>query len=183
MAETVSSRQHVVNSGVGRSPAGDAFTRLLMLVFPLERRMSQAGEALARTAGQTLARWIVLETVQGHPATVADIGRQLGLARQGVQRLADALVLDGLAAYHDNPRHQRAKLLQASDEGQRVLTVIQQAQAAWSDRVGELLGLAPLVAAGDALKTVLATVTDTMPDPANKRIPDDVPSPGHPNRD
>jgi hypothetical protein len=33
------------------------------------------------------------------------------LARQGVQRLADVLVRDGLAVYEPNPAHRRAKLL------------------------------------------------------------------------
>ena len=106
MKPTVAVRQHVVNAEdepPSRTPAGDAFTTLLGQVIGLTRRFTTAGEALAKPAGQTLARWLVLETIQDKPATVAQIGRTLHLARQGVQRLADVLVRDDLAAYEDNP--------------------------------------------------------------------------------
>src|SRR5215208_1586240 len=118
MNPTVSGRQHVVNDGPpGRTPAGDALTDLIMQVVRLIRDFTAAGEALARPAGQTLARWLVLEAVQDAPATVAQIARTLQLARQGVQRLADLLVRDGLAAYQDNPAHRRAKLLRITPQG------------------------------------------------------------------
>src|ERR671924_955082 len=100
MKPTVAVRQHVVNADAqppSRTPAGDAFTAFLGQVIGLTRRFTGVGEALARPAGQTLARWLVLEAVQDAPATVAQIARRLHLARQGVQRLADVLVRDGLA--------------------------------------------------------------------------------------
>ena len=145
------------------TPAGAAFTRLLMRTFPLERRLSAAGEALAQTAGQTLARWLVLEAVDGGPATVADIGRSMGLARQGIQRLADLLVEDGLAGYADNPRHARAKLLVITADGREALRVIQRAQRAWSDRIGARIGADVLDGAGAVLDDVLTAVAQDMP--------------------
>ena len=128
MNPTVAVRQHVVNAETGppsRAPAGDALTTFLGQVIGLTRRFTTIGEALAKPAGQTLARWLVLEAIQDEPATVAQIARTLLLARQGVQRLADVLVRDGLAAYEDNPAHRRAKLLRItpsrSDAGMTVL--------------------------------------------------------------
>lgn len=147
----------------GWTPDGAAFTRLHMRTFPLERRLSAAGEALAKTQGQTLARWLVLEAVDAHPATVADAGRFLGLARQGVQRLADLLVDDGLATYEDNPHHARAKLLTITDQGRATLRAIQREQRAWADRLGARLGGAQLDAAGAVLDAMLAAVTEDMP--------------------
>src|SRR5689334_7473784 len=111
-----------------------------MRTFPLERRLSAAGEALAQHAGQTLARWLVLEAIDSRPASVAEIGRTMGQARQGIQRLADLLVADGLATYQDNPRHARAKLLAISPSGRSALRIIQRAQRDWADRLGERLG-------------------------------------------
>ena len=109
MDPTVAGRQHVVNDGPSaRTPAGDALTDLVMQVVRLIRDFTAAGEALAKPAGQTLARWLVLEAVQDGPASVAQIARQMHLARQGVQRLADVLVRDGLAVYEPNPAHRRA---------------------------------------------------------------------------
>ena len=158
MEPTVAVRQHVVNSDdqpPSRTPAGDAFTAFLGQVIGLTRRFTTAGEALAKPAGQTLARWLVLETIQDRPATVAQIGRTLHLARQGVQRLADLLVRDGLAAYEANPAHRRAKLLRITPQGRRALRTIQTAQAAWADALGAELGQADLQRASIVLDQVV----------------------------
>jgi hypothetical protein len=67
MEPTVAVRQHVVNAEAGppsRTPAGDAFTTFLGQVIGLTRRFTTIGEALAKPAGQTLARWLVLEAIQ-----------------------------------------------------------------------------------------------------------------------
>jgi DNA-binding MarR family transcriptional regulator len=161
MESTVAARQHVVNVEDGRpsrTPAGEAFTALLGQVIGLTRRFTVAGEALAKPAGQTLARWLVLETIQERPATVAQIARTLLLARQGVQRLADVLVRDGLAAYQDNPAHRRAKLLRLEPPGRDALRTIQTAQAAWADALGARIGEAELRQASALLDRVSQAV-------------------------
>jgi DNA-binding MarR family transcriptional regulator len=161
MDPTIAGRQHVVNAEAGplaRTPAGDAFTTLLGQVIALTRRFTTAGEALAKPAGQTLARWLVLEAVQDAPATVAQVARGLHLARQGVQRLADLLVRDGLAAYEDNPAHRRAKLLRLEPSGRSALGTIQAAQRAWADALGAELGEADLRQASVVLDRVLRAV-------------------------
>jgi DNA-binding MarR family transcriptional regulator len=157
-------RQHVVNEPApGWSPAGAAFTAFLMRVFPLSERLSAAGEAIAAVGGQTLARWLVLEQIQDQPATVADIGRAIGHARQGVQRLADALVDAGAASYEDNPRHRRASLLRITPGGITSLRAIQRAQRAWSDRVGAELGQDSLEQASRVLDRALQSVSRDLP--------------------
>jgi len=162
MSPTVEQRQHVVNADSGppsRTPEGEAFTALLRQVIVLNRHFTAAGEALAKPAGQTLARWLVLEAVQDAPATVAQVARTLHLARQGVQRLADLLVRDGLAVYQDNPAHRRAKLLQLTARGRATLRTIQTAQAAWADALGAELGDDDLRQASILLGRILEAVT------------------------
>jgi len=141
-----------------RTPAGDALTDLVMQVVRLIRDFTAVGEALARPAGQTLARWLVLEAVQDGLASVAQIARELHLARQGVQRLADVLVRDGLAVYEPNPAHRRAKLLRLTPEGRSALWTIQAAQRTWADALGAALGEADLRQAGTVLDLVLDAV-------------------------
>jgi DNA-binding MarR family transcriptional regulator len=167
MEPTPAARRQVVNGEdrpPSRTPAGDAFTALLGQVIGLTRRFTVAGEALARPAGQTLARWLVLETIQDRPATVAQIARSLQLARQGVQRLADLLVRDGLAAYEDNPAHRRAKLLRITPAGRTALRTIQTVQAAWADALGAEVGEAELRQASLLLERVLQAVGHHAPD-------------------
>src|SRR5215831_13972308 len=166
MSPTVEHRQHVVNMEAGppsRTPEGEAFTALLRQVIVLNRHFTAAGEALARPAGQTLARWLVLETIQDAPATVAQVARTLHLARQGVQRLADVLVRDGLAVYQDNPAHRRAKLVRLTPRGRSTLRAIQAAQAAWADALGATLGEADLHQASVLLGRIQQAVTATTP--------------------
>jgi DNA-binding MarR family transcriptional regulator len=146
-----------------RTPAGEAFTAVLGQVIRLTRRFTTAGEALAKPAGQTLARWLVLEAVQDQPATVAQVARALHLARQGVQRLADLLVRDGLAAYQDNPAHRRAKLLRLTPHGRTTLRTIQITQAAWADAVGATLGEDDLRQVSVLLEQIQQAVTATPP--------------------
>jgi DNA-binding MarR family transcriptional regulator len=159
--ETIEGRQHAVNTEAdppARTPAGDALTTLLGQVIALTRRFTSVGEALAKPAGQTLARWLVLETIQDAPATVARIAGDLRLARQSVQRLADLLVRDGLAAYQDNPAHRRAKLLRLTPEGRSALRTIQAAQRAWADAQGAEIGEADLRQASVLLDRVRQTI-------------------------
>jgi DNA-binding MarR family transcriptional regulator len=175
MKPTVARRQHVVNGAdqpPSRTPAGDAFTTLLGQVIGLTRRFTAAGEALAKPAGQTLARWLVLETIQDRPATVAQIARSLVLARQGVQRLADVLVRDGLAAYEDNPAHRRAKLLRITPAGRTALRTIQTAQAAWADALGAEIGEEALRQASILLDRLLQAVGRHAPDALPSRRPE-----------
>jgi hypothetical protein len=76
--------------------AGDAFTELVVEVAWRGGMFTTAGEVLARTANQTLARWAILEANEDQPATVAQVANRRGVARQAVQRVADLLERDGL---------------------------------------------------------------------------------------
>ena len=107
----VRNRQHVVNgrAGLARTSAGDAFTDLVLEVAWLGGIFTAKGEAMAKLADQTLARWVILDAIEEAPTTVAQIARRRGIARQAVQRVADLLERDGLAVYEANPGHRRAK--------------------------------------------------------------------------
>ena len=154
---TVPDRQHAVNV---RTPSGDAFSGLAYRVLRLAGLLTAAGDALAKPAGQTSARWQVLAAVEVEPASVASIARALGLARQSVQRVADALEDGGLVAYEENPRHRRARLVRLTPEGRAALATIQAAQAPWADALGGRVGADRLERTNRVLDQVLAAVAD-----------------------
>ena len=167
MDPTLTGRQHAVKAPAeppSRTPPGDALTNLIAQVIQLIRLFSVAGEALAKPAGQTLARWLVLETIDPAPATVAQIARTMHLARQSVQRLADVLVRDGFAVYEDNPAHRRAKLLRITPAGRTILRSIQRAQVAWADALGAKIGEEELRQASILLDRVLQALGRHAPD-------------------
>ena len=88
-----------------RMPAGDAVTELVLKTFRLNGLFLQVAESIARPVGLTAAWWQVLGAVLDGPLTVAGIAREMGLARQSVQRIADLLAARGLAEYRPNQRH------------------------------------------------------------------------------
>jgi DNA-binding MarR family transcriptional regulator len=143
---SLSKRQHVVNEPIRppRTPEGEAFTDLVLEVAWLGGIFTAKGEALAKLADLTLARWVILDAIEDAPSTVAQVARRRGIARQAVQRVADLLERDGLVAYEPNPGHRRAKLLRPTLRGQQALRTISIAQKAWADALGAQVGEAKL---------------------------------------
>ena len=146
-----------------RTAAGDAFSELVVRLFRLNGLLAAEGETLARPTGQTTARWQVLAMVEDASLTVAQIARTLGLARQSVQRVADALEQVGLVTYEDNPRHRRARLVTLTDEGRVTLSTIQAAQRPWADTLGRSVGERELRKAIIVLDRVLEVMTARRP--------------------
>jgi len=132
-----------------------------------------AGDALARPAGQSSARWQVLAAAENGPVTVAGIARLLGLARQSVQRVADLLAREGLIKYDDNPGHLRAKLLRLLPRGEVALAKIQTAQRAWADDLGASLDPGQLAGASDVLDRVIGELTRRQAAAAGSAADDD----------
>lgn len=143
-----------------RDPAGDAFSQVAFRVLRLAGLLGAAGDALAAPAGQSSARWQVLAAAENGPATVAQIARMLGLARQSVQRVADLLADEGLAAYRDNPEHQRAMLLELTARGRQALATIQRAQRDWADRLGAAIGESELRRTAAVLDRMSAALSE-----------------------
>jgi DNA-binding MarR family transcriptional regulator len=70
---------------------------------------------------------------------------------------------DGLAAYEENPRHRRAKLVRLTPPGRRVLGTIQAAQRIWADALGGEIGEGDLRQASIVLDRVLQVLMDRRP--------------------
>ncbi|WP_407551690.1 helix-turn-helix domain-containing protein [Streptomyces sp. Pv4-95] len=121
-------------------PAPELLSRTALAVFRLNGRFLSVAEGLAKPAGMTAAWWQVLGAVLHEPLPVAGIARAMGITRQSVQRIADLLVERGLAAYHSNPAHRRAKLLAPTEEGRAAIARITPGHAEFADLLRERLG-------------------------------------------
>ena len=134
-----------------RTAEGDALTALVLPAFELNGEFLAAAHDIATPHGLTPAWWQVLGGVLDQPRSVAEIGRRMGITRQGVQRVADLLVERGLAEYRPNPAHRRAKLLACTQAGHWAIRRITVEQRPWADRIGADVG-------AEDLRTVLATM-------------------------
>ncbi|WP_369234356.1 MarR family winged helix-turn-helix transcriptional regulator [Streptomyces sp. R21] len=118
----------------------DLLSRTALGVFRLNGQLLAVSEELARPAGLTASWWQVLGAVLPEPLPVSGIARVMGMTRQGVQRVADLLVREGLAEYLPNPAHRRAKLLTPTEGGRAAIAKIGPGHAALADRLAEELG-------------------------------------------
>jgi DNA-binding MarR family transcriptional regulator len=129
-----------------------------LAAFHLNGRFLSIAEGLARPAGLTAARWQVLGAVLSEPRSVAGIARAMGITRQGVQRVADLLVSEGMAEYVANPSHRRAKLLCPTDAGRAAIDQIKPGHSQLADRLAEELGVAELRRAVRSLERLSAAL-------------------------
>jgi DNA-binding MarR family transcriptional regulator len=96
----------------------DTIPLIVADLYELAGAFRDRGEAMARTLGQTQARWQVLSAISGdHPLSVPQVARRLGISRQAVQRIADILAGEGLAKFVANPDHQSSPHLVPTESG------------------------------------------------------------------
>ena len=140
----------------------EAYRLLIADVYELAGLSRQISEDLARSVGQTAARWHVLSVVSDGPRTVPSAARRLGLAPQSVQRVVGDLVTAGLLEAVDNPDHVRSPLMRLTDAGRTVVdelfTRSADARAAALARADVTAG--ELAGARDVLRRLVGALRD-----------------------
>ena len=136
------------------TPGGEALTGLVLAVFRLNGQLLAAGDRLVADLGLTSARWQVLGAIAlaPSPQPVAWLARNMGLNRQGVQRLVNEMRDDGLVELRPNPHHRRAHLVVLTRHGQHAFAVATALQVPWANVLAKGIAAEDLVAAGQALK-------------------------------
>jgi DNA-binding MarR family transcriptional regulator len=90
---------------------------LIVTVFRLNGSLIEAGSRLVEDIGLT---------------PVPQIARNMGLARQSVQRVVDLLLEKKFVILENNPHHRRAKLVVLSREGATVYDKAERRQRPWA---------------------------------------------------
>jgi DNA-binding MarR family transcriptional regulator len=134
---------------------------LFLDIFRANANLVAAGDRLVAPLGLTSARWQVLGAVAMAPVpqTVAHIARDMGLARQSVQRLVNELVDVGLFEMRDNPHHRRAKLVCLTPKGKEAINAAQNLQKPWVEGLATGIDSEKIAIAAEVLQT-LATRLD-----------------------
>lgn len=137
----------------------DPLSKFVIDIFRINGALMRNGDRITKAIGQSSARWHVLGQASFQPQTVAEIARNMGHARQSVQRIADVLVDEGFATYIDNPKDRRAKLLFVTPEGEAVIAQINARNAAWAEDIMSRLDADKLAALAEQLERV-ATILE-----------------------
>jgi DNA-binding MarR family transcriptional regulator len=132
----------------------DPLSRFSLSIFRVYGLLMESGDRMTRSLGQSSARWQVLGRAGYQPQTVAQMAREMGHARQSVQRVADVLEREGLVVYKDNPADRRAKLVELTPKGVEVLTAIYTLNETWSQHIMAKLDPDQLTQLADALEKI-----------------------------
>jgi DNA-binding MarR family transcriptional regulator len=111
--------------------------QLIIAIFRLSGSLLEGGSRLVEDIGLTPAWWQVLGALALSPVplTVPQIARNMGLARQSVQRIVDLLDDKALVRLAHNPHHRRAKLVAMTEKGEAVYREAQKRQHPWAERL------------------------------------------------
>lgn len=116
------------------------------------------GDLVTGKYQQTSARWRILANIEPCPLTVSQIAKLTGYTRQSIQRLADALVDEGLATY-ESAIDRRTKNLCITEKGREQLEKLAEYENEWVARITQTLTveeLTDLTRALGKVKVVLA---------------------------
>jgi DNA-binding MarR family transcriptional regulator len=127
---------------MNRKQSADQLTDLILEIFRVNGRLLEVGDDLVAPLGITSARWQVLGAIatSAAPLSVAQVARNMGLARQSVQRLVNEMTGQGLVCLETNPHHQRAKLVTLTEAGRRVFEGAMRRQGRWASKLAQSLG-------------------------------------------
>jgi DNA-binding MarR family transcriptional regulator len=140
----------------------DPIQELVLGIFHLDDLLKACANEITRPAGQTGARWQVLNAITSTPKTVAEIARFKKVARQGVQRIVNELVAEGFAATQRNPEHSRYPLIELTEKGHLALRSIEYQRSQWQGEVRRHLGEEIKPEALDFLRRFTVAISKTM---------------------
>ena len=137
---------------------GPVFTEAVLEIFKLGGLLVNEGDLMTSEFGITSARWKILGAIAlpGKPQTVPQIAKTMGLTRQAVQRLVDAMHKDGFLKFQTNPEHKRAKLIKLSTLGEITYAALDQKQMVWATECSSSLSKEEL----DTTLSVLKNISD-----------------------
>jgi|SRR5579871_3561844 len=140
------------NPSTSREQACALVPLIIADIYQLAGQLRRNAEAIARPHGQSQARWHVLSAASAEPKTVPQIARRLGLGRQNVQRVADLLIGEALAAFKPNPDHRTSPYLVLTDAGHTVLKRLMEGAHAYHQELADEHSQAELVLLHRALR-------------------------------
>jgi DNA-binding MarR family transcriptional regulator len=128
---------------------GTLISTLILEVFRLNGRLLSVGDGLISKLGLTSARWQVLAAIGGSPAPehVARVAHNMGLRRQGVQRIVNELAEESLVEFQENPHHRRAKLVLLTKKGRDVYLAANLVETPWMNSLSKDIDPESIIAA------------------------------------
>jgi len=150
-----------------RTPTGTALSELILLIFRLNNLLLDIGPLVTRDPNIVAVRWRILSAVAEEPRTAAQLGRELGLSRQGA--LLNVRILEelGLVALIDNPEDQRARKVALTAAGAAKLAEVNGHQSRWIKELARNFGRDDIDTALDVLARLQIVAESSLHPPAS----------------
>ena len=112
----------------------NALLNLIIETLKLAPKLQLQGDQLTKDLDLTSSRWGVLGIVSQaeKQLTVSDLSRRMNLKPQTVQRFVTAMEQKGFIRLDNNPDHKRAKLIQLTEKGKKVLLILKKRELRWA---------------------------------------------------
>jgi DNA-binding MarR family transcriptional regulator len=138
-------------NGAGRTAAGEALTKLILMIFRANVELLDAGPLIARDPTMISMRWQMLTALKSGDKTAAQLGREIGITRQGALLNVQSLESSGYVVLVDDAEDQRAKKVSLTQAGADKLKDIHRYQSAWINQLGTHFEPAQIYAALEVL--------------------------------
>jgi DNA-binding MarR family transcriptional regulator len=145
------------------SNEAQAFRAFVGSVVGLGHALLKHGDRANEPFGQTSARWRVLLRIAAGEGSVPAIARSTGYSRQATQRLADALVADGLAEFRPDETDRRRQGIVLTDSGRAMLDRMEASYDVWAQRLVTSIGHDELERLITGLERVRSIVENDRP--------------------
>ena len=142
-----------------RNDTSELFTQFTRALFATNNMVLKHEDLTTGDYQQTSARWRVLDNIERCPLTVSEIARLIGYTRQSIQRLADALVEEGLVTY-EPATDQRTKNVCITEQGRNLLERLAEYENEWVARIMKTLSVQELTDLTQALEKVKAVLAE-----------------------
>jgi DNA-binding MarR family transcriptional regulator len=142
-----------------RNDISECFTQFTKALFAANNMVLKHGDLVTSKHQQTSARWRILGNIEPCPLTVSQIAKLTGYTRQSIQRLADALVDEGLATY-ESAIDRRTKNVCITEKGRELLEKLADDENEWVARITQTLSVEELTDLTLALEKVRAVLAE-----------------------
>jgi DNA-binding MarR family transcriptional regulator len=138
-------------------------TALVLAIFRAHQALVNEGDRRVGLIGLNSARWKVLGAISlgESPLTAAEIGRRMGLSRQGAQKQVDQLCEEGLGQRVPNPAHARVPLYDLTETGRAAFAQADEIWSRWSEELGRGLKPTQLQSARELLEHLTRVVEES----------------------
>ncbi|SOE06300.1 DNA-binding transcriptional regulator, MarR family [Variovorax sp. YR752] len=118
-----------------RTESGEALTDLILTIFKSNVDLVDAAPLIARDPSMTAMRWQILNALKAEDKTAAQLGREMGISRQGALLSVQSLEDQGYVSLNDNAEDQRTKNVALTSAGLEKLNEVNSYQSAWVNQL------------------------------------------------